>query len=140
MASIEQSLVALLLGESTITTKIGNRLTPDLIPQAATLPALAYQRVATDRDSTLVGTNNLTTPTIQLTIWSRSAVERSAIKQAIVNFVRRLNREWRSGERSRYVADVRFGAILVSSEVDDHEQDSNVYQAFVDLEIMANVG
>lgn len=142
MASIEESLVTLFKGETTIANLLGGanmRYTPDNIPQGATLPAVAYQRINTERANTLATIGTLERTPIQLTIWANNPAQRASVKSAFISFVRRVNLEWKEQTRNRVIGGVRFGGILVETDIDQREPASNVYQSIVDLVIWANV-
>lgn len=141
MASVEESLVALLQSEPTITALIGStpmRLYPDAIPQGATLPAVAYQRVSTPRDWALAGTDSVSFTRIQLTVWAPGALIRSAVSKAIHDFIRKANTEWRQHTRDRYINGVRFGGITIDNEINQREPNSTTAQAIIDLIIAHN--
>ena len=65
MASLEDALQALVVGDSGISAVIGTRCYPSVIPESASLPAIAYQRIDANRPLTHNGPSGLSKPRIQ---------------------------------------------------------------------------
>lgn len=53
MADAGSSLRTYLLAQSSVSTLVGQRMYPDVLPQGATLPAIVYYRISTERQHTV---------------------------------------------------------------------------------------
>lgn len=67
MATLEEGLVAHLMGDSGVTASISTRLYPLVVPQDVTLPAAAYQRISGPREHAHDGPTGLARARIQFT-------------------------------------------------------------------------
>lgn len=65
MADIESALVSLLKADSTVASLVSTRIYPVVVPQGATLPAIAQSKVSGPRVHAHDGVQQLATPTIQ---------------------------------------------------------------------------
>lgn len=67
--SAESKLVALLSGDSAVSALVSARVYPLILPQAPTLPAITYSRIAPGAVYSLQGYSNLENPLIQVDCW-----------------------------------------------------------------------
>lgn len=68
MATIEAGLWSALTGSARVAGLVSDRVFPEVIPQDATLPAVAYQRVSGPRGTFHGGATGMAQARIQLTI------------------------------------------------------------------------
>jgi len=129
MASIEESLVALVTATPTITTLLGTspvRFYPLRKPQGAALPVVAYQRISTVRYSSHGGYSSLATSRIQLTVWAASYGSGKAVSDAL--------RRALLGYRGT-VGGVRIDGLLPAGERDDFEPTTQEWLRMIDFRI-----
>lgn len=123
MPTIDETMVTLVLGDSALTAVINNKFLPDTIGTSAR-PAVAYQRISNPRDTLLkTGEAGLGRARVQLTIFARTAQERSTLKQ--------LFRARLVGYRDRYDGGV-IDRIVYDDERDQHDGTTNDFMSFVD--------
>ena len=65
--TIEEALNIYLLATSSVTNIVSTRIYPNVIPQDAAMPALAYQRISASRDMAHDGPAGMAYPRFQLT-------------------------------------------------------------------------
>lgn len=82
--SAESSLYSRLSAAAGVTALVSTRIYPDVIPEDAVLPAIAFQRAATDFINTLHGTSLGSTPTLEITCVDSSRVAAIALANAVV--------------------------------------------------------
>jgi len=86
---IEEAIVAILAGESSITDIIGSdpvRLYPMIIPQDAALPAIVYQQVSGHRDHTMDGPSGYTDSRYQIICWGATYSAAKGLFEAVRKF------------------------------------------------------
>lgn len=80
MTTVEEALFYQLSNDSDVTDVVGTRIFPNVIPQDATLPAVAYQRVSGPRLLAHDGPTGYATGRFQLTCTGSSY---SSVKEAV---------------------------------------------------------
>jgi hypothetical protein len=88
MTTVEEGLVAHLMGDSDVTASISTRLYPLVVPQDAALPAAAYQRISGPREPAHDGPTGLARARIQFTFVGATYAE---AKEAATAFRRLLD-------------------------------------------------
>lgn len=83
MATIEEALRAILTANAGVTAIVSTRVYPVVIPQAATLPAVAYQRISATREHNLGGPGGLTRVRFQLTMAAATYAAMKALANAV---------------------------------------------------------
>jgi hypothetical protein len=83
MATIEEGLYAALTGNARVAGLVGERVYPEVIPQEAALPAMAYQRVSGPRPVGHGGGLGMGEARIQLTITAETYREAKAAAAAV---------------------------------------------------------
>ena len=83
MAVIEEALVALLEADAGVSALVGNRIYPIVIPDGASLPAIAYQRISGPRAETMDGPSGLAWPRFQITSVAETVSEAIALANAV---------------------------------------------------------
>lgn len=76
---IEQTVLAALTTGSPLPTSAGERVYAILLPQNSPMPAISYQRVATDPDASLSGNSGLDRVRLQIDCWSYGYAETKAL-------------------------------------------------------------
>ena len=108
--SIESGLYAHLTSDPDVSALVGDRIYPLLVPQDATLPAIAYQRISTGRDETHTGPSGLSQARIQLTCIADSYDAAKAVADAV-----RSSLDGFSGT----MGGINVGACFVTNDRDD---------------------
>jgi hypothetical protein len=87
MADIEQAIYSILSTDATTKALVGTRIYPNVVPQDATLPAIAYQRISGSRVQSHGGPSNLARPRFQFTClavnYSGARAVANAVRQAL---------------------------------------------------------
>lgn len=81
MASIEVAIRSLLLQEPGIAAAVGDRISPALVPERDSYPAITYV-IDDDPDMILTGSTGIVEADLDLTIWARSSAGRSGYATA----------------------------------------------------------
>ena len=82
MTQIEETLVARLLAEATLTALVGDRIEPVLSSQDTALPALSYQTIGRATEHTMDGPG-MSRPRIQITAIGRTYAQVVAVLAAV---------------------------------------------------------
>lgn len=83
MATIEEGLVAHLMADSSVTDLISTRLYPLVVPQDASLPAVAYQRISGPREHAHDGPSGLARARVQFTALGSTYAEAKSVVTAL---------------------------------------------------------
>lgn len=67
MADVEEAVYAILVGDAEVSALVGTRVYPQVIPQDAALPAVAYSRISARRVKSHSGPSRLARPRVQVT-------------------------------------------------------------------------
>lgn len=70
MAILETKIYSALSGNATVAVKVGSRIYPVVMPQDPTLPAITYQRIASEPVNTLEGYAGLENVHISVMSWA----------------------------------------------------------------------
>jgi hypothetical protein len=95
MADIEEAVYAILKAASGVTALVGGssspRIYPNVVPQDAGLPAIAYQRISSYRKATHGAPASLARPRIQVTMLAESYSQvkgvAAAVREALDGYV-----------------------------------------------------
>ena len=83
----EERLFTRLTDDPVVSSLVGSRVTPVLLPDDVTYPAITYSRVSTERITTLSGSTGLARASFQVSAWSPDYLEvltvASGIRQAL---------------------------------------------------------
>ncbi len=79
----EQALVTKLEATTAITNLVGTRMYPNIIPQEVALPALAYQRISSERSQFHDGTVFYDTARVQITIRATTYASAKSVISAL---------------------------------------------------------
>ena len=85
MSAIGEAFRTKLLSYSAVSTIVGQRMYPDALKQRATLPAIVYFVVSTERDHYLGGMTGSAHARIQLDCYASTRTAASALASAIRN-------------------------------------------------------
>lgn len=122
MADVEEAVNAILKAASGVTALVGSgtaaRIYPNVVPQDAALPAMAYQRISALRRATHGAPASLARPRIQLTMLSESYSQVKSLAAAV--------REALDGYQGT-AANVKVGAALVEDETDEYGSSNNLH-------------
>ena len=127
---LETALTAALQADAGVGALVADRIYPQLVPQDATLPAIAYQVITTDGMHTHNGTTPLVRATVQLAIiastYATAKQIRTAAKTLLDNF---------KGVMGG-VGGLQIEECFVSNEVDGYNAGTSSKTVRMDLEIL----
>lgn len=123
---LEKVLFDFLTGDAVLGGLIGTRLFPDLIPQDAALPAVAYQRISSPRGLAHDGPTGFVAARMQFTVTGDT-------KTSVAGVVRAL-RHRLHGFRG-WMGPVQVWRSLMANEVDGYGFDAEEFTRRVDFEI-----
>ena len=87
MSTIEEAMVARMAATAAITALIGSttsmRLYPLAVPQTATLPAMAYQKISSPKEQSQSGSSHLARSRFQLTLIAETYAGVKALATAV---------------------------------------------------------
>lgn len=83
MSAIGEAFRTKLLSYSTVSTIVGQRMYPDALKQNATLPAIIYYVVSTQREHGVAGLTKLAHARIQFDCYANTRTAASALSKAI---------------------------------------------------------
>jgi hypothetical protein len=128
MALVEQALRTLVLSSPQVTSLIGNRYYPLVIPVSAPLPAIASQRVSGPREYSHSGFSGLVSSRVQLTCVASTYAQAKTLADAVRRVI--------SGYRGT-VDGVSLGPVLVQNETDSFNEsaseEANSYLTLLDV-------
>lgn len=81
--TIEAGIYAHLIADSGVFGLVGTRIYPQVIPQDAEMPAMAYQRISGPRDHAHTGPTGLVSARVQLTCMAASYDGAKALGEAV---------------------------------------------------------
>jgi len=81
--TVEAALVARLTGDAGVTALVGSRVYPQVVPQDAAMPALAYQRISETPEYSHTGFSSLSRTRFQITIEADTMASVKAVAQAV---------------------------------------------------------
>lgn len=116
--SAETALVNLLTSDPTVAALVGGRIYPNVIPQDAALPAIAYQVLSSEKGYTHGGPNAGKNPYLQLTIEGSSYASTMAVCAAC---------EARLSGYRGLMGGERFEAIFLENEFDGFNLETAVH-------------
>ena len=113
---IESALYSRLTAVSGVTALVSTRIYPNVIPQNAAMPVIAYQVISTDRNYRHAGQSNNAMPRIQITVEAASYSSAVAVCAAV--------RAALSGYKGT-VGTVVIGGIFLETEYDGYNLDTD---------------
>lgn len=79
----ESELRAALIANGAVSALCGTRIHPDVLPQNSPLPAVAYTRIWSERDSAMGADTTVVTTQVQFTCFAKSGVGVSGYDKAL---------------------------------------------------------
>ena len=119
--NLEDAIYSQLVGDATIGAAVGTRVFPDVIPEDAALPAIAYQRISTPRLYSMSGPSGLAWPRFQFTMKATLY----ATAQALANALRASLSDYKGVMGGG--AGVRVDAIFIENETEDWDESPRTY-------------
>jgi hypothetical protein len=83
MSAIGEAFRTKLLSYATVSAIVGQRMYPDALVQRATLPAIIYYTISTQREHSIAGLQKLAHARIQLDCYATTRTAASALSKAI---------------------------------------------------------
>jgi hypothetical protein len=83
MSAIGEAFRTKLLSYSSVSTIVGQRMYPDALKLNATIPAIVYYTISTERDHSIAGLTKLAHARVQLDCYAATRVSASALAKAI---------------------------------------------------------
>jgi hypothetical protein len=124
--SIEAAIVSIVKASGYLDGLIGGRIYPNIVPQAATLPAVAYQRISGARYHTHTGPASLARPRFQFAILAETYAAARAVAEAI-----RLTLNGYAGT----VSGTTIQSIQLQNEIDQYDKGENRPVILIDFYI-----
>lgn len=122
--SISSDLRTFLLADATLTTLIGTRMYPLVLPQDPTVPAITYQIISGHRFHSTDGACGLSTPRIQYDCWAATYLEVESLFEAL--------RKRLDGYQG-LAGSSQVQAAFFESERDDYEDEAKLYRRSADF-------
>ena len=126
--SVESQIVSRLAAVSGVTALIASRVYPVIIPQNATLPAVCYQRVSTNRPSCFGNDAGIVQARFQIDCLSESepgaATGARAVAAAVISALQR----WSTNSGSPTVHD-----IFIDNQSEDYEPETKIHRVIIDI-------
>lgn len=124
---INDALYGYLSTHAGLTTLISDRIYPDNIPQDSTLPAITYIRISTQRMHEFEKDSKTVNTTIQFTIWAASR----KITKTVSTQLRKALQDY-----SGVMNSVRVSAVLLLDETDDYNNETRLFNTYMDFKII----
>lgn len=83
MAFVEQAIADRLTTDATVASLVATRVFPEILPQDPTYPAIAYQRITTQRVRSMDGPSGLSRPRIQIDCYAAAYAQAKALADAV---------------------------------------------------------
>ena len=81
--TVKAALVARLMGDAGVVALVGSRVYPQVVPQDAAMPALAYQRISETPEYSHTGFSSLSRTRFQITVEAETMASVDAAAQAV---------------------------------------------------------
>ena len=127
MARLEAAIYSILSTDLDIIALVGTRIYPLVLPQDATLPAITYARVSTERESAFVTDPGLSTARIQVDIWGISALSVMAVSEEVRSALHRYRGT---------IASVQIDESHIDNEILMYEPETEIYHIVLDFMIL----
>lgn len=127
MTVIEEAIYTKLSSTDAVTDLVGTRIYPLKLPQNPTYPAITYGRVSARRGMTHDGPGDMAWPRFQFDCYGASYSAAKGVANAIRSTLNGF---------SGTVSTVNICAVFFMNEVDDFNDDTEVYRIAVDFRII----
>lgn len=127
--SVATAMRTLLLTDSTLSTAVGTRVYPVIIPPEATTPLIVYREISGLADPASADNTGATidmTTRLQFDIWSETYLETKSLKDALIKLVNRY---------SGVVGSVTVMDVIVDLVFDSYDTDVNLYRQAIDVRV-----
>lgn len=124
--NIEEALFAYLQTKPDVTSIVGNRVYPMLLPQGSEYPAIVYQRISGMRVRSHSGPSSLAYPRIQFSCWAQTYSDAKRLAERL--------RVSLDGYRGT-VGDMNIQAIFVENDIDLYDAGVSLYRTIVDAKV-----
>lgn len=127
MPQLEEALSAYLIADDGVSSYVGDRVYPVRLPEGTVLPAIAWQRISSQRAYTyddFADTNPFVTARVQFACWATTALESIRIGEAILLAL------------SGYEGDMSgqpIGSSFAVTEVDTYESETKLFRRLLDF-------
>lgn len=125
MATVEASVIDILLADATVAAQVGTRIYPVVIRQETATTAITYARQYAEREYSLAGPTGNATVEIRFTAWATTYPTARTIADAIRKAI--------DGEIG--ATDLQF--MMLRDGQDVYDPDADLYGCTVDLTVMA---
>lgn len=122
--TIEEGLYDFLSTDGGISALVSTRVYPGTLPQNWTAPAISYQRISGNRVRNLSGPAGRAAPRIQIDCWADSYSGSKALATAV--------RSAMDGYAG-LMGTTTVGSVVLESDLDFYEPDTNVYRVSMDF-------
>lgn len=124
---IESDLVTFISSDEILKELVSNRIYPLVRPQKSVLPAITFQRVATERGYNLESEENFSVVRIQFNIFSKTYKEVKIIVERLIEIL--------NGFKGKIGSTIVQG-IFLELEVDDYDEEANIPWHILDFQIV----
>lgn len=124
--TIEESIRSYLSNNYPVSNLVGSRIYSVRLPDGATLPALTYQRISTDRAFSHDGASDYSRPRFQFKAFSESYQTARATADALIKAL--------DGYKG-YMSNIFVHSSRVENDFDFQDPDSSLYNVVVDVMI-----
>lgn len=83
VTDIEGAIYYLLAADATVSGLVGTRIYPNLVPQAASLPAITYQQISGVREHTADGADGIVESRFQINCWASTYTGAKSLSDAV---------------------------------------------------------
>lgn len=112
-----------------IQSAIAGQMYPEVLAEAATLPALTFQLISNSTDHTLDAQPcGLEEPRLQIDVWANTGVQREILGQALKDAL--------DGINGTTLVNTEFDVILWDNELNSFEPDRKQYRKMLDFKIL----
>ena len=122
--TIEEGLYDYLSSDVGVSALLSSRIYPGTLPQNWTAPAISYQRISGERNRILSGPDDRATPRIQIDCWADSYSGARALAEAVRSAI---------DGYAGLMGTTQVGSVVLESDTDFYEPDTNVYHVSMDF-------
>ena len=106
-----------------------SRIYPLVLPQKATFPALTYQKIAGEYEHSMGGDSGFAYPDYQFVCYAKSYAQAKETADILRKCLQNL---------SAVINGVNIQAVLIENEIDDYEEQTELYSVLLEFRIFYN--
>jgi len=125
--TIESALRSMIIADETVEGLTGSRVYPGWLPQSVTLPCITYTKVSGERGMNVSAPSGYAHPRFQVDTWATTYAGAKTLANAV--------RQALNGVTNTTISGVRIGSIVMLSERDDFETDTEIHRVSMDFSV-----